>query len=364
MQSQTKVSSELSSKILTVGPDYHNHRGGVGAVIEAYSRNFEVFNFISTYKEGSAFVKIATYLSGLVRLFWFLLTRKKIKIIHIHGASYGSFYRKFIVFVIGKHVFRKKIIYHIHGGGFRMFYEKSNRFSKRLIKLFLRKADLVICLSQSWLEYFSTNHKTRDLVFLPNMIDYPQKCENRREHSTINFLFLGLVTESKGIFDLINVIAKNKDKFRNKIRLLIGGNGKTEQLTDLINKYEIEDIVEFLGWVNGDNKISALNSSNVYILPSYIEGSPVSILEAMSYGMAIIATNIGGIPELVKNKENGLLIEPGNLDQIEKALNYFVMNPGLIESYGAVSEMMIQKHLPDSVLKKLIDIYQPVLSHE
>ena len=245
-----------------------------------------------------------------------------------------------------------------------MFYEKSNRFSKRLIKLFLRKADLVICLSQSWLEYFSTNHKTRDLVFLPNMIDYPQKCENRREHSTINFLFLGLVTESKGIFDLINVIAKNKDKFRNKIRLLIGGNGKTEQLTDLINKYEIEDIVEFLGWVNGDNKISALNSSNVYILPSYIEGSPVSILEAMSYGMAIIATNIGGIPELVKNKENGLLIEPGNLDQIEKALNYFVMNPGLIESYGAVSEMMIQKHLPDSVLKKLIDIYQPVLSHE
>jgi glycosyltransferase involved in cell wall biosynthesis len=364
MQIQNKVPAVLSSKILTVGPDYHNHRGGVGAVIEVYSQNFETFNFVSSYKEGSVLYKVAIFFRGLFRLFFKLISDRKIKIIHIHGASYGSFYRKFIVFIIGKYFFGKKIIYHIHGGGFQKFYEENNSISKRLIRLFLRKADVVICVSLSCMDYFSLNLKTKKITTLPNIIDYPNVNKNNIDHAIITFLFLGLITEAKGIFDLINVIAKNKDKYRNRIRLLIGGNGKTEKLIDLINKNDIPDIVEFLGWIGGNNKIAAFNRSDVYILPSYVEGSPISILEAMSYRMAVIATTIGGIPELVKNKENGLLIEPGNLDQIEKALNYFVMNPELIQTFGAVSELISQKHLPDSVLKKLIDIYQSVLSHE
>lgn len=364
MEIREKVPAALSSKIITVGPDYHNHRGGVGAVIEVYSRNFETFNFISTYKEGSVLFKVAVFFLGVTRLFLKLISDRKIKIIHIHGASYGSFYRKFIVFVIGKYFFRKKIIYHIHGGGFQKFYEGNNSISKRLVRLFLRKADVVICVSLSCMEYFRLNLKTKKITTLPNIIDYPNANKNNSGHAIITFLFLGLITEAKGVFDLINVIVKNKDRYRNRIRLLIGGNGKTGKLIDLINKNGIRDIVEFLGWVGGDHKTAAFNRSDVYILPSYVEGSPISILEAMSYGMAVIATTIGGIPELVKNKENGLLIEPGNLDQMENALNYFVMNPELIQNYGAVSELIIQKHLPDSVVKELMGIYQSVLSYE
>jgi glycosyltransferase involved in cell wall biosynthesis len=84
----------------------------------------------------------------------------------------------------------------------------------------------------------------------------------------------------------------------------------------------------------------------------------------MSYGKAIIATNIGGIPEIVRNKENGLLINPGDLEQIKQAIDCFLENPVLIKEYGAVSEQIVQKHLPHSVLKELEDIYISVLSNE
>lgn len=364
MKSAIKVSTNLSSKILTIGPDYRDHRGGVGAVINVYSRYFEVFNFISSHKVGSGLFKCAVFFIGLIKLFFTLFSNRKIKIIHIHGASYGSFYRKFVVFVIGKYFFRKKIIYHIHGGSFQVFYEKSNGLSKRLIKTLLDKADIIICLSQSWYEYYKRNFKTKKLVILPNIIDYPEKLKNTTKTNSTTFLFLGLVCEAKGIFDLVNAIANNKEKYRTRIKLLIGGNGETQHLQGLIEKYQIEDIVEFLGWVNSEEKIAVLNKADVYILPSYKEGLPISILEAMSYGMAVISTNIGGIPEIIKNKENGLLIEPGNLEQIEQALVYFLENPESVEEYGAVSEQLVQKYLPDSVLKQLVDIYKSVLLNE
>ena len=75
----------------------------------------------------------------------------------------------------------------------------------------------------------------------------------------------------------------------------------------------------------------------------------------MSYGKPIISTNVGGIPEIVKNRRNGLLINPGELKQIEMALIIFLANPDLIDEYGAMSVKMVQKHLPHSVLKELIE---------
>jgi len=364
MNQKYKIPSDLTSKILTIGPDYRNHRGGVGAVIEVYSRYFEKFNFIPSYKPGSGLYKVAVFILGLIKLVYTLITNREIVIIHIHGASYGSFYRKYVVFIIGKYIFRKKIIYHIHGGGFQLFYNKSNSFSKRLIEKLLGQSNFVICVSQSWYEYYVRNFKFQAIELLPNIIDYPTILKKSSETGNITFLYLGLICEQKGIFDLLKVIVKNKEQYRGKIKLLIGGNGETHRLMDLIEKHKINDIVEFLGWITKEDKINALNMADVYILPSYNEGLPISILEAMSYGRAIISTNVGGIPEIVRNKENGLIIEPGNQEQLEQSLDYFLENPEDIKKYGAVSVKLVQNYLPDSVLGKLFDIYKTVLLNE
>jgi glycosyltransferase involved in cell wall biosynthesis len=361
LENSIKISSDLSAKILTIGTDYHNHRGGVGAVIDVYSRYFEDFHFIASHKTGSVFFKCYIFLLSLGKIFSKLLFDKRIKIIHIHGASYGSFYRKYVVFVICKYLFRKKIIYHIHGGAYQKFFKNSNILAKQLIRNLLCNADVVLCLSQSWIEYFGQNFKTKRVLILPNIIDYPLINKSSVKSDMITFLFLGLICKEKGIFDLIEVIGKYRDQYQGKIKMIIGGNGEVQQLKELINKNHIEDVVEFLGWISSEAKPNVLNNSDVYILPSYHEGLPISILESMSYGKAIISTKVGGIPEIVGNEENGLLINPGDLEQIKQSLDFFVKNPGKIEEYGAVSNQKVQKYLPQSVLKELKEIYISLL---
>jgi len=356
-----KIPADLSSKILTIGPDYKNHRGGVGAVIEVYSRYYEVFNFIASHRPGSAFFRVSLFLKALGKLILTLISDRKIKIIHIHGASFGSFYRKFILFLICKYIFRKKIIYHIHGGGFNLFYEKSDYFSKKLIRMLFSKADIVICISQSWMEYYQHTFRIKKLVLLSNVIDYPEKPSELKKQNELTFLFLGLVCKPKGIYDLIEVIRRNKSSYRGRMKLWIGGNGEIDHLKDIILKYDLGELVEFLGWITSTKKAEVLNNSDVFILPSYYEGVPISILEAMSYGKAIIATNVGGVSEIVTDRENGLLIKPGDLEQIEKSLNYFLENRDLVKVYGKASAQIVQRHLPDKVIFEVEKIYKSVL---
>lgn len=355
------LSSELSSKVLTVGPDYRNHRGGVGAVISVYSKYFEVFNFIASYRVGSVFYRIYVFTLSIFKLFGILIANRGLKIVHIHGASNGSFYRKFMIFFISRYIFRKKIVYHIHGGGFREFYKRSNRFSKPLIRLVLNNSDCIITLSQSWYQYFSDNFKIKKLIVLPNIVDYPHKFQKGGKSDYLTLLFFGLICDAKGIFDLLNVIENNKEDYRTKVKLLIGGNGDTQRLKDLIDQQNTGDIVEFLGWVDNEKKSAAFNDSDVFILPSYTEGLPISILEAMSYGKAIIATDVGGVSEVVRENENGILIEPGNLNQIEYAINNLLQNRYLVKKFGTVSEILVQSYMPEEVMKKLGQIYNSLL---
>ena len=355
------LSYHISSKVLTVGPDYKNHRGGVGAVISVYSKYFEVFNFIPSYKVGSVFYKSYVFFKSLFKLFFTLISNRGIKIIHIHGASNGSFYRKFIIFFICKYVFRKKIVYHIHGGGFGIFYNKSGNFSKALIRTLLRNSDCVITLSQSWYKYFKENFNIKELFVLPNIIDYPDKLQKTIIPDSLTFLFFGLICEAKGIFDLLTVIENNKEDYRSRMKLLIGGNGDTQKLKTLIDENHIGDIIEYLGWVDNERKSAAFNKSDVFVLPSYTEGLPISILEAMSYGKAIIATDVGGVSEIVKENENGILIEPGNLHQMKQSINRMLDNKDLVKRFGEVSELSVQKYLPDQVLKRLEEIYKSLL---
>jgi len=356
-----QIDKELSKKILTIGPDYCNHRGGIGAVIAIYSKYFHVFNFIPTFKEGSALYKIYVFFIGLLKSAYPLLRNRNIKIVHIHSASNASFYRKFICFVISKYLFRKKVVYHVHGGKFHLFFADSKTITKKIILKFINNVDCLICLSESWKLFFEENFNPNKLEILPNIIDYPIIKDENSDVEKIRFLFLGLIGDNKGIFDVIEIIKNNIATFENKIELIIGGNGEVVRLQNIIEEYKIGNIVKFVGWVQNEIKVRCLQDSDIYILPSYNEGLPISILEAMSYRKPIISTNVGGIPEIVKNNENGFLITPGNFEQIEKSMKHFIENPQDIEKYGNVSAKMAEKYLPNSVIRQLECMYSEIL---
>jgi len=357
-----KLSKDISKHILTIGTDYRNHRGGIGAVIEIYSRYFEAFNFLPTYQPGSLLFKILYFIKFIFNFVFKLICNRKIKLIHIHGASYGSFYRKYFSFLIAKYIFRKKVIYHIHGGEFHLFYQRSNDLVKWFVEYELSHIDTLICLSQQWYQFFDQHFKVKNISIVPNIIDYPNSDLVQRNSNKINLLFLGYIVNRKGVFDLLEVLRTDILFYEKHIKLKIGGNGEIDKLKSKIIEFDLQNIVEYIGWVSNDDKCSYLKNCDVYILPSYNEGLPISILEAMSYGKPIISTAVGGIPEIVIPYRNGLLVEPGNKVDIENALNYCIENKSTLSKFGEESKVLVTKHLPENVIKVLTQVYENLLS--
>ncbi len=353
-----KLPIEISQHILTIGPDYKNHRGGVGAVIDIYSKYFEDFNFIPSYKVGSFLEKFVVFVQLLFNLVWTLSKNSKIKIVHVHGASYGSFLRKFIVFFIVKKIFKKKYIYHVHGGEFHLFYKRSNALIKRIVEYKLSHIDTLICLSEQWYQFFDQHFKVKNICIVPNIIDYPNADLIQTNSKKINLLFLGYIGNKKGVFDLLEVLRSDISFYEKHIKLQIGGNGEIDKLKSIILEFDLTNIVEYIGWVSADDKCNYLNNCDVYILPSYNEGLPISILEAMSYAKPIISTNVGGIPEIIIPSKNGFLVEPGDLKSIDNSIRYCINNKHYLNNLGQNSRIIVEKHLPNYVISVLKQIYK------
>ena len=157
------------------------------------------------------------------------------------------------------------------------------------------------------------------------------------------------------------MIVKYKDELSPCFELIIGGKGDVKKLKDRIRKDNLSEIITFLGWIRGKDKHEALLDADLYLLPSYNEGLPISILEAMSYQLPIIATNVGGIPQVVKNFENGFLVQPGNQKELIDSIRYFIYNRDKLLTFGKKSEEFVCNYFPEKVIEKLKNIYQEIL---
>lgn len=359
--SKTFISKNISKHVLMAGNYYkHHHPGGISAVVQYWSDYIENLQYYPTYKLSNIFIRTWWFCSSLVRLTARMLFDKNIKILHLHTAADGSFWRKAQLVKLG-HALHKKVILHVHASRFKDFYNESSTKKREWIKDVLDKVDVLIVLSESWKKWFTEIGINGDkIIILHNITPYPTIIQEAKvQDGKIHFLFLGEIGKRKGVFDILNAISKNRSFFEKKLQLRIGGNRNEKKLLETIKKYELENIVFFEGWVGGEKKIELLNWADLYILPSFNEGLPISILEAMSYGLPIISTPVGGIPEVVKG--NGMLVTPGNIKEIHDAIKKYIDNPLLIEKERNISLKMVETYLPDFVMNQLKNIYEKLL---
>jgi len=356
--------TNIFENVLTISTDPQSN-GGIASVIIVYQKHIHPFKHISSTRSTSKFKNAFVFFKAIILLITRLIFDKKIKIVHIQGASYNSFHRKYIFFWLSKFVFNKKVIYHIHGAEFHLFYNKANSKLKKKIVKFLTNSDMIICLSEEWEKYFKDTFKLKRIEVLNNVINKPEIHTEKQLNKTdiFYFLFLGTIGKRKGIWDILDVIINHKSEFEGRIKLFVGGNGEIEKMLTIIENEKLTEMVEFIGWVKDTKKNEMLNKCQVYILPSYNEGLPISILEAMSYSMPIISTKVGGIPQVVENNKNGFLIEPGNKEQIYSSIKFFIDNPEKVVEYGNNSSEMVKRFYMESVLIKLKSIYNELINH-
>lgn len=343
----------MIQKAITIGCKYSPPKGGVAQVLYNYERYvFPEFKCITNSGNGNTLYKLWKAVSALIQLFFTLLFNKQIKIVHIHTASYNSFRRSAWFVRLGK-AMNRKVILHIHGGGFKDFYQSNPQYISKI----LNKCDCIITLSPKWKEFFKTITTCPMIEVVNNIIAPPTFLQTKRNDEKLHLLFLGLITEQKGIFDLLEVLSDQKNELEGKIVLHIGGNGKIEKLEKMVQTFGLQKMVIYEGWVSGERKVQLFNNSNAFILPSYTEGLPVSILEAMSYGLPILSTPVGGIPEVV-NESNGILFEPGNKNEIYDSILKLINS----DINSATIKEQSLKYLPENIKSQLDAIYQQLES--
>lgn len=352
------ILQELSKRILFLGVSMKT-KGGMTAVLVSYDKYIENMQFIPTWKLGNKLIKSGYALQAITRMWLKCIFDRNIKIIHIHGAANASFYRCKIFINLAKKL-KKKVILHEHAADFVEFYQNSN--DKTNINQTLNKCDCLIVLSESWKEYFSSIGVDKNKIYvLNNIVSPPNFKDVPRKDNKLHLMFMGEISKRKGGFDLLQAISDNKEYFKDKLLLRMGGNEVDGNIQTFIKEHQLEEFVSYEGWISGDKKTECLNWEDVYILPSYNEGLPIAILEAMSYKHPIISTPVGGIPEIIKTQENGILVHPGNKKEIAEAIKYYIEHPENIKIHGEKAYQTVQDFFPQKVFTDLTHIYQSLL---
>lgn len=349
-------------KVLFIAPNYKLRKGGIASVLKLY--NIELnggFNFSPSIYFQNIVLSTILFPINILELSLKLLVLRRIRIVHIHGSHGGSFYRKFLIFLIVKSVFKKKVIYHLHSSDFKIFYKNASKRIKQKIAYLMSRADVIIVLSGEWKDYILSKFEPQKIKVLENIVEkQADDIVSLKNNQKTNLLFLGRIGKRKGVYDLIESINSINDSVKHNISLTIGGDGEVEKLKKLIKDLNLDN-VNFVGWVKGAEKINLLKNTDVFVLPSYNEGLPISLLEAMSFGKPIISTNVGGIPRILKNEINGFVIEPGNKAQLQEAILKYVNHSQLIKKQGQEGLKIVEKYYPERVLEKLSAIYGEVL---
>jgi glycosyltransferase involved in cell wall biosynthesis len=176
-------------------------------------------------------------------------------------------------------------------------------------------------------------------------------------------------TSYKGIDLLVELLMILKKYSILSFKLKICGVSADEEFIRIIKKKYKKEInlidIEFLGKLTADDLVKQLCNSNFYVHPSYIENSPNSLCEAMALGMPIIATNVGGVPTLIENRVEGILVQEGEPYSLAAAIVDLTNNYEKAIQLGSKARIKaIKRHQPDAILKNLLKIYEEIIYKE
>lgn len=340
-------------------------KGGMLSVVEAYQRDglFDRWNirFIPSHVEGTLLRRLACAIHAYLR-FLMLAMLGRVAVVHCHISMYGSFWRKSL-FASAARLFDIDVILHLHGSDLKEFYEALPPWAQRLASRQLNAATAVLVLSESWRKYVRSIAPDARIVVLPNYVDIPASRIAAERHShekafgRIDVLFLGIVGERKGSYDLLRAFALTVRE-EPRLHLSIGGNGEIEKAEALARELGLERHVDFLGWVGGEDKQRLMAEADIFVLPSYNEGLPVSVLEAMAWGIPVLTTPVGGIPELVVHGVNGFLVPPGDVQALQGQLLALARDKQLRAAAGLAGREAIRARFSrDAILPVLESLY-------
>ncbi len=345
--------------VLMVGTDLRG-MGGIRAVVQGYIEG-GVFDrvhctYVATHRFGSRWTKAWAALCGWARAAR-RLHELDAPLVHVHVSIGASFWRKSVICLLARLAGRPYLL-HVHGD-FEGFYEECSRPARRLIREVMARAALVLVVCDAWRVTLERICPQARVEVLPNAVALPPRDAPRRPaDSQATLFFLGDVIRTKGIYDLAHAFARIAGRFP-RLKLVYAGAGELEEVRRLASRLELADRIECIGWLEAQRKHAELAGATIFVLPSHLEGVPMSLLEAMAWGLPAIATSVGGVPEVIDPNVNGLLVPPHDIDALAAAIARLMSEPGLRARLGrAARETIAARFALGPTVERLIGIYR------
>lgn len=305
-----------TNKVLVIATS-RKTRGGITSVVKAYENSplWDKFHckWIETHRDGGAFTKLSYLLKGFLQ---FLLCVPFYDIIHIHTSEPPSALRKVLFMAVSK-MLGKKVIVHFHS--FSVDTTIKSKY-QNVYRYLFGKADVVLVLSKYWQDELCRTFGFKDskvkVLYNPCTTEVSSKAYPKRKQ----ILYAGTVNARKGYADMIKAFAQIANRYSDW-SIVFAGNGEIEEGKFLASQLGIAKQTIFLGWVRGEEKDKAFKEASIFCLPSYAEGFPMGVLDAWAYGLPVITTPVGGIPDIAIDGKNCLLFNPGDVDVLAKQMD-------------------------------------------
>ncbi|MDB0025798.1 glycosyltransferase family 4 protein [Polaribacter sp.] len=308
------------------------------------------------------FRKISRYINLIYNTIYDIIDFKP-ELVYISLTAKGiGFYKDFLIIVIAK-LFRKKVVLHFHNKG---VLSNQNNYIDNLLYKFTFYKSKVILLSERLYYDVKKYVNLEDVLYCPNGIPvHTLSSKISNVNKVTQLLFLSNLIETKGVFVLLESLKHLKEqgiKFQCNI---VGGEGDISSIVlekKLVN-LNLIDCVSYLGKKYNDDKYEIFQSSDIFVFPTFYENETFGLvnIEAMMFGLPVISTSEGGIPDIVQDGETGFIVDKQNPKKLAEKIKYLIENPDNAILMGKKGQEMFFKHYTLEVFEaRLIHILNQI----
>jgi glycosyltransferase involved in cell wall biosynthesis len=267
-------------------------------------------------------------------------------------------YRKAVLVVLAKALGRR-VVLHIHSGPGDVASFRAGMSGRRagLLRSSLRRSDVVLAVSEASRVELEKAFGLTEIALIPNAAPpvAPEPAVVRRREGQVVFLG-GFANPVKGGAEMLDALSLIEP---GELNFVLAGPGDLPQAgQQLVNS---RSDLEWLGWVDGKKREEMLDSASIFVLASVSEGLPMALLEAMSRGQAIAATEVGGVPDVLDDEVEGLLVPPADPGALAQAIARLGEDPALRERLGRAAHGRAAEMGADRVAERLAEIYEELL---
>ena len=339
-------------------------RGGIATVVREFHGGFAHpgydFSYIVSHDDLPAIPKTWLGLKAAWRLRK-LCQSKAVDLLHLHSADGASFTRAQLYIAIANR-YHVPVINHIHAASWENFYVHASESKRKQISKAYSNCAALIALSSACEHDLAEAAPEHRIYVLENFIPYAEP-DHRPSFERRQITLISRIESVKGTDILPDIIRLTVNKLPDASFVICGEGSQLQKMKDDCSNLGLDSQqVRFLGWVDANQRKDILRASSLYLLPSYAEGMPMSILEGVGFNLPIVSTPVGGIPSIVHDGENGILCEPGDAAEFAEAIVALLTSRERYETMVEGSKSMAANHSLPKYGEELCAIYDSVLT--